>query len=92
MEEVIGEIAGRYPNRVVILDSPPLLQTSEAQVLTGLVGQVIVVVHAGATPQAAIDSALELIDPSKHVSLVLNKCRVAAEGDHYYGGYYGKDL
>ena len=78
-------------NRIVILDSPPLLQTSEAQVLTGLVGQVVVVVHAGATPQSAVESALELVDPSKHVSLILNKCRIASAGDSYYGGYYGQD-
>ncbi len=91
MEELITEIAGRYQNRIVILDSPPLLQTSEAQVLTGLVGQVVVVVHAGATPQSAVDGALELIDPTKHVSLILNKSRIATGGDSYYGGYYGQD-
>lgn len=91
MEELMTEIAGRYQNRIVILDSPPLLQTSEAQVLTGLVGQVVVVVHAGATPQSAVDGALELVDPSKHVSLILNKSRIATGGDSYYGGYYGED-
>lgn len=91
MEELMAEIAGRYQNRIIILDSPPLLQTSEAQVLTGLVGQVVVVVHAGATPQSAVESALELIDPSKHVSLILNKSRIQTGGDSYYGGYYGQD-
>ena len=90
MQEVMGEIAGRYPNRLVILDSPPLLQTSEAQVLAGLVGQVVVVVHAGSTPQSAVESALELIDSSRHVSLVLNKSRISSGGDHYYGSYYGQ--
>lgn len=92
MEELMSEIAGRYQNRIVILDSPPLLQTSEAQVLTSLVGQVVVVVHAGATPQAAVLSALELVDPSKTVSLVLNKSRITTAGDSYYGGYYGQDF
>ena len=91
MEELMAEIAGRYQNRIVILDSPPLLQTSEAQVLTGLVGQVVVVVHAGSTPQTAVESALELIDPSKHVSLILNKSRIQTGGDSYYGGYYGQE-
>ena len=91
MEELMTEIAGRYQNRIVILDSPPLLQTSEAQVLTSLVGQVVVVVHAGATPQAATLSALELVDPSKHVSLILNKSRITTASDSYYGGYYGQD-
>ncbi|MFK8017451.1 MAG: XrtA-associated tyrosine autokinase [Gammaproteobacteria bacterium] len=91
MEELMTEIAGRYQNRIVILDSPPLLQTSEAQVLTGLVGQVVVVVHAGSTPQSAVEGALELVDPTKHVSLILNKSRISTGGDSYYGGYYGQD-
>ncbi|MFK7886881.1 MAG: XrtA-associated tyrosine autokinase [Gammaproteobacteria bacterium] len=91
MEELMAEIAGRYQNRIIILDSPPLLQTSEAQVLTGLVGQIVVVVHAGSTPQSAVENALELVDPSKHVSLILNKSRISTGGDSYYGSYYGQD-
>lgn len=90
MHDLVAEIAGRYSNRIVVFDSPPLLQTSEAQVLADLVGQIVMVVHAGATPQAAVETALELIDPSKAVNLVLNKCRVRS-GSDYYGGYYGQD-
>ncbi|MFK8030971.1 MAG: XrtA-associated tyrosine autokinase [Gammaproteobacteria bacterium] len=90
MQELMDELAGRYPNRMIIFDSPPLLQTSEAQVLAGLVGQVVMVIHAGKTPQAAVDAALELIDSNKSVNLILNKCRVKSSND-YYGGYYGQE-
>ena len=86
----MDELAGRYPNRMIIFDSPPLLQTSEAQVLASLVGQVVMVIHAGKTPQAAVDAALELIDSNKAINLILNKCRVKSSND-YYGGYYGQD-
>lgn len=89
MEELISELQGRYPNRFIIFDSPPLLQTSEAQVLASHMGQVVLVVHAGSTPAAAVDNALDLIADGKAVSLVLNKCRIAGSGD-YYGGYYGQ--
>lgn len=90
MQELMDELAGRYPNRIIIFDSPPLLQTSEAQVLASLVGQVVLVVHAGSTPQAAVNAALEMIDPNKSVNLILNKCRVQSSSE-YYGGYYGQE-
>ncbi len=90
MQELMDELAGRYPNRMIIFDSPPLLQTSEAQVLASLVGQVVMVIHAGKTPQAAVEAALELIDSNKAINLILNKCRVKSSND-YYGGYYGQD-
>ncbi|NNF16584.1 MAG: AAA family ATPase [Gammaproteobacteria bacterium] len=90
MQALVDELSGRYPNRIIIFDSPPLLQTSEAQVLGGLVGQVVLVIHAGSTPQAAVDCALELIDSTKAINLILNKCRVKSVND-YYGGYYAKE-
>ncbi len=90
MEELMDELAGRYPDRVIVVDSPPLLQTSEAQVLSGLVGQIVLVVQAGQTPQVAVQSALEMLDSEKAINLVLNKSRMSGSGD-YYGGYYGQE-
>jgi len=90
MQDLMDELSGRYPNRIIIFDSPPLLQTSEAQVLASLVGQVVMVIHAGETPQAAVDAALEMIDSNKAINLILNKCRVKSSGE-YYGGYYGQE-
>ncbi|MEM7082320.1 MAG: XrtA-associated tyrosine autokinase [Pseudomonadota bacterium] len=90
MQELMDELAGRYPNRMIIFDSPPLLQTSEAQVLASLVGQVVMVIQAGKTPQAAVNAALEMIDSNKAINLILNKCRVQSSND-YYGGYYGQE-
>lgn len=90
METLVSEIANRYPDRVVIFDSPPLLLTAEAQVLSGLVGQVVMVVAAGATKQSVVQAALELLDPSKIINLVLNKSSSGAAGGDYYGsGNYG---
>ena len=88
MNSLVHELAGRYPNRIIIFDSPPLLQTSEAQVLGGLVGQVVLVVQAASTLQPAVQSALEMLDPTKAINLVLNRSRFSSNTD-YYGGYYG---
>lgn len=90
MDALVSEIANRYPDRIVIFDSPPLLLTAEAQVLSALVGQVVMVVAAGSTKQSVVQAALELLDPSKTINLVLNKSASGAAGGDYYGsGNYG---
>lgn len=89
MLRLTKELAGRYPDRVVIFDAPPLLVTSEAVVLSGLMGQIVFVVLAEKTPRAAVRDALSLLDANKPIGLVLNKCR-RGPGDTYGYGYgYG---
>jgi exopolysaccharide/PEP-CTERM locus tyrosine autokinase len=77
------------PRRIVLIDSPPLLVTSEAGVLTSLAGHVIVVVKASETPQQVVEQAIAVIADDKPVSLVLNQ--VVSMPDRHYGyyGYYG---
>jgi len=89
MERVALELSERYPDRVVLFDAPPLLVTSQAGVLTHLAGQVLVVVEAGRTSQAAIKEAVAHLDQDKVIGMVLNKNRRGLGGDYYYGGYYG---
>jgi exopolysaccharide/PEP-CTERM locus tyrosine autokinase len=88
MEELIRALGADNPRRIVVFDSPPVLLTSEARVLTRLVGQVVIVVHAGITPQQAVLDAVDTIDEGKAVSLILNQARHSAGGG-YYGGSYG---
>ena len=88
MEDLIRRLGEDDPHRIVVFDSPPVLLTSEARVLTRLVGQVVLVVHAGMTPQQAVLEAVDTIDESKAVNLILNQARQTAGGG-YYGGSYG---
>lgn len=85
MRQVIDELERLDDNLIVLLDSPPILLTSEAQVLASLFGQAVVVVRAGGTPQQAVVDALGLIGEGPHVGLVLNQ----ALHDNNVGGYYG---
>ena len=88
MGKLMDELSQRYPDRVVIFDSPPLLATTEASVLAGLVGQIVIVVEAGGTTKQALDETLGLVaDSTADISLVLNKYRGSIGSDHY--GYYG---
>lgn len=92
MSQLVQELAQRYPDRVVLFDSPPLLATSEAVVLAGLMGQVVMVVEAGKTKREELNEALTLLNPNQYVGLVLNKSSKPFGADYYYGGYqaYGE--
>ncbi|MDH3645285.1 MAG: XrtA-associated tyrosine autokinase [Gammaproteobacteria bacterium] len=89
MEAIAEELATRYSDRIILFDTSPILQTSEAQSLATLMGQLVLVVHAGQTPQRAVNRTLELLGDRK-IDIVLNKCRAPASSP-YYGGYYGQN-
>jgi len=88
---LLASLAGD-PRRIVLIDSPPLLVTSEAGVVTSLGGQVVMVVKAAETPQEAVTHAIESIAEDIPVSLVLNQAEmVQVQGYGYYGRYsYGR--
>jgi exopolysaccharide/PEP-CTERM locus tyrosine autokinase len=87
MRTLLAELTAR-PRQIVIFDSPPLLLTSEARVLASYVGQIVLVVEASRTPRRSLLEAIELLDPSKAINLVLNKTRqMIGVGDYHYAGY-----
>lgn len=83
-----AELLGEQGERIVVLDSPPLLQTTESPVLAQMAGQVVVVVRAESTPQPVLLDALKTLEGHPAVSLVLNQSlQVAASAYYYYYGY-----
>jgi protein-tyrosine kinase len=86
MSVMLDEIAGRYRDRIVIFDSPPLLLTTEAGVLASKMGQVVLVVESETTTQRAVKEALRRLDNCARIDLICNKTR-AFPGDDYYGHY-----
>ncbi|MDP3086378.1 MAG: XrtA-associated tyrosine autokinase [Rubrivivax sp.] len=88
MTNLLEDMATRYPERIIIFDSPPLLLTTESRVLASHMGQIVVVVHAGKTVQADVQQALSTIDSCPVRMLVLNKAR-EREGAYGYGHGYG---
>jgi protein-tyrosine kinase len=86
MSNLLTEIANRYADRIVIFDSPPLLSTSEANVLATQMGQVVLVVEAEVTTQHAVKEALRLLEGCARVNLIYNKAK-EFPGNGYYGYY-----
>jgi protein-tyrosine kinase len=87
MRELAEELSTRYPDRIILIDSPPLLAATEAQAIGAVAGQVVLVIAEGLTPQESVRSALGLLDERKPVNAILNKSRRSSAGGYYYGGY-----
>jgi len=89
MTNLVHEIANRYPDRIVIFDSPPLLLTSESRVLASHMGQIVMVVEAQTTTQHAVKEALHQLEGYPNVNLIYNKTREFPGIEETYDYHYG---
>jgi exopolysaccharide/PEP-CTERM locus tyrosine autokinase len=89
MSNLVSEIANRYPDRIVIFDSPPLLLTSESRVLASHMGQIVLVVEAQTTTQHAVKEALSQLEGLNNVNLIYNKTRDVPGIEETYDYHYG---
>lgn len=97
MHELIGELSTRYPDRLVIFDSPPLKVASESMNLAQVVDGVILVVRHGVSSRALIEQAIVDIGKQKIIGVVFNghksnfvTSRLINKSYAYYGDYYRK--
>jgi receptor protein-tyrosine kinase len=87
LRNLLEEISSRYPDRIVIFDSPPLLATTESRVLASHMGQVVVVVEAERATHSTLESALSTLEGCPVVLTILNKAPASDSASYY--GYYG---
>jgi exopolysaccharide/PEP-CTERM locus tyrosine autokinase len=89
MIRLLDDMASRYSDRIIVFDSPPLLLTTEARVLATHMGQVIIVVNAENTSQAAVKQAIATIDSCPLKMMMLNQVRTSQNDGYGYGYGYG---
>ncbi|HEX4267592.1 MAG TPA: AAA family ATPase [Steroidobacteraceae bacterium] len=90
MERTAALLGQRDSHRIVVFDSPPLLQTTESPALARVAGQIVVVVRADSTPQPLLLDALNTLQGHASVSLVLNQSMQSGAAPYYYYGYESK--
>lgn len=92
MEKIVREIGTRYPDRLVIFDSPPVLASSAASVLALYMGQTIFVIEAEKTTEPQIKESISMISACEHINLLLNKTRYSGSNKKFasYYGYGGR--
>jgi receptor protein-tyrosine kinase len=89
MFDAVEEFANRYPDRIVIVDTPPLLGINETAILANLAGQALVVTEEFKTKLFDVEKAVKHLNPEMAIGFVVNKTeQVSLEGGGY-GYYYG---
>lgn len=89
MENLAKVLTSADRSRIVLFDSPPVLQTSESKVLAEFMGQIVFVVGAEHTPKGAVAEAVIALGEDRAVNLVLNKSTISAVVTRYGYGAFG---
>jgi len=92
MSDFVTELSERYPKTVLLFDTSPILQTNESQVLSHLVGQVLLVVAANKTPRSAVTDAVSLFGPDAVINIIFNGVTWLIKQKDRYGSYYGYQI
>jgi Mrp family chromosome partitioning ATPase len=72
MKTLIQDLKSSYEDRYIIIDSSPILATTEPSVLNEIVDGIILVVKSGDTPRETIQQAVKLLNKNKILGVVLN--------------------
>jgi len=89
MVDLCNDLSRRYPDRIVIIDTPPVLASPEPATLAAYVHQLIMVVAADQTDRHQLRKSLEAVASCRNVSLLFNKAPRWNEPQYtsYYHGY-----
>jgi receptor protein-tyrosine kinase len=90
MSALLAELTRRFPDRFIILDTPPCMASSDAATIAPLVGQTVFVIEAHRTQQDEIEAGLSMLSSCPRISLLLNKSEQASAhfGSYGYGYHY----
>ncbi|MFT6030826.1 MAG: protein-tyrosine kinase, partial [Oleiphilaceae bacterium] len=73
MFEAVEEFANRYTDRVVIVDTPPLLGINETAILANLAGQALIVTEESKTKLVDVEQAVKQLNPEMAIGFIVNK-------------------
>ncbi|MFC3094603.1 polysaccharide biosynthesis tyrosine autokinase [Alteromonas sediminis] len=91
MHDTVDEFANRYSDRVVIIDTPPLIGINESAILANFAGQAVVVTEEGKSRLNDIKFAVGRLNPDMAIGFVVNKSvNTDTDGTGYYGYYYAE--
>jgi receptor protein-tyrosine kinase len=91
LAQAIARLAVAMPGRIIVMDAPPCLYTSEPAALASVAGQVVLVVRAESTQRDEVEGALDMVEACPNLQLLLNRTRMAPNntfGAYDYYGYY----
>jgi Mrp family chromosome partitioning ATPase len=75
MKTLLSDITGRYPDRIIIFDLPPLLRNDDAMVFAPNADACLLVVEDGVTTADEIKRSMQLLKHARIMGTVLNKAQ-----------------
>ncbi len=84
MRELIEEAQAEFPGHHIIVDSPPILSTPDPLVIARHIDKVLLVMRAGKTPRDYLTKALQSLNSSKVMGVVLNGADLGISSKYYY--------
>jgi receptor protein-tyrosine kinase len=88
------QLSRRFASSTVVIDTGPLLATSDPSVLAPVASQSMMVIESGRTQRSELEAALEMIKACPKVVMLLNKQASRARSSFgaysYTGDYYAK--
>lgn len=79
MAEMIRELRGRYRDRLIVFDVPPVLASADTLALSAYMDATILIVEERRTRREDIEKSCDLLRSSNLVGIVLNKSRELPE-------------
>ena len=90
MRLLFQELKHRYPDRYIIIDTPPVLPFAETRSVAAMSDGVLLVVKEGQPSLAQVEDAIEALD-HKVLGIVYNGAQSQARSSYYsYYGQYGQ--
>jgi len=81
MAELVRELRGRYPDRLIVFDVPPILSGADTLALSTYMDATILLVEECKTARDDIERSCDLLRHSNLMGIVLNKARELPEPD-----------
>jgi len=83
MKSLIREIPELFPGHQIIVDTSPVLSTSDPLVLSRIVDGLVMVVRAGKTPRDCLSAAFRSLGSNKVMGIVLNGTELGTSSKYY---------
>jgi protein-tyrosine kinase len=87
MKSLVQDLKSRYEDRYIIIDSSPILATTEPSVINKMVDGIILVIRSGETPRESVQQAMKMLEKDKILGVVLNNLEFKTEAmiRRYFG-------
>jgi Mrp family chromosome partitioning ATPase len=80
--DVVAELRGRYPDRIVLFDLPPVLSADDALAFAPVVDCGLVVIAESRTRRDDLTRTMELLHKTPIVGTVLNEASIASASSY----------